>query len=82
MMGYGIGTCTGAFLYWAILLGLFLLAVYAVVKLVKRKRVSGNNETGDRQNQSDQALAELKIRFAKGELSKEEFIERKQFLQD
>ncbi|NLI93323.1 MAG: hypothetical protein GX434_14420 [Peptococcaceae bacterium] len=86
MMGYnmmGAGACIGMFLYWAILIGVFFLVVVAIVKYIQGRKLTKNNEVViDNKNSSDIALEELKIRFAKGEINKEEYIERKQFLQD
>ena len=68
MMGYGM---VGAMvLWWAILLGGVIMAGYGIVQLVRNKK--GIN---------DNALDQLKMRFAKGEISQEEYVEKKQLLQ-
>lgn len=66
--GYGMG--------WigAILMFLFWIAVIAVlVFLISRF-------TGERKNRGDEALDILRKRFASGEISKEEFEEKKKIL--
>jgi len=67
MMGYSMMTC----LLWgvALLVGIFL-ACYLIFRLVRKQK-----ET------SDNAMDQLKIRFASGEISKEEYEERKKVLQ-
>jgi putative membrane protein len=68
MMGYGM---MGAmFLWWVILLGGVILVGYGAVQMLRNKKGSGN-----------QALEQLKMRLAMGEISQDEYLERKHLLQ-
>jgi len=70
MMGYGM---VGAmFLWWAILLGGVFLGVYGIVLLIRNKKDARSNNP----------LEQLKMRFVMGEISSEEYIDKKQFLGD
>ncbi|KJS21810.1 MAG: hypothetical protein VR72_08735 [Clostridiaceae bacterium BRH_c20a] len=68
------GTGFGMLLWWAIIIGGIALAVYGLVSLSKgqtgKKRLANDN----------QPLEILKERFAKGELSEEEYEQKKQIL--
>ncbi|WP_049913522.1 SHOCT domain-containing protein [Haloferax prahovense] len=69
MMGGGFGMFGGGMFLWPLLLiGLGLLVYYAV---------SDRNESAS----SDEALETLRKRYARGELSDEEFEERKRTLE-
>ncbi|WP_336136109.1 SHOCT domain-containing protein [Natronomonas amylolytica] len=77
-MNGGLGGGMGGFGWWPFLSMLafvaVLLAVYAVVD---RSRPTDNDGTDD-----DSALSTLRARYARGELSDEEFERRRQRLQD
>jgi len=62
-----------SFLFWALVIS---LAVYLVIKIF-RSQANNSNETS--QDRID-SLAILKARFAKGEISQEEFLKMKQIL--
>ena len=68
MMGWwGGGFGIGMILWWIIVIGIIVLAVYGISNLRERKKFSFNKE-----HPSD-PLAILKTRYAKGEITKEEF---------
>ncbi|WP_411965920.1 SHOCT domain-containing protein [Haloferax sp. YSMS24] len=69
MMGGGFGMLGGGMFLWPLLLvGLGLLVYYAV-------------SDGEQSTSSDEALDTLRERYARGELSDEEFEERKRTLE-
>ncbi|NLI93297.1 MAG: SHOCT domain-containing protein [Peptococcaceae bacterium] len=73
MMSYGIlgsGMMVAMVLWGIVLLAGVFLACYGIFRLGRKQ-----NETGDN------ALERLKMRFASGEISQEEYAERKQLLQ-
>lgn len=70
--GYGFGMVFGPVL-WLIVLGLIVASVIWLVR-----RLDG----GQNQNESSKALAELNMRFARGELDAEEYTTRKRLLSD
>ncbi|MFZ5946137.1 MAG: SHOCT domain-containing protein [Bacillota bacterium] len=72
MMGYGMGF--SMLLWWAIIIGGIVLAVYGLGSLFKGQ--SGKNESF----YNNQPLDILKERFAKGELSEEEYEQKKKIL--
>ncbi|MCR6545780.1 SHOCT domain-containing protein [Dehalobacterium formicoaceticum] len=75
MMGYGMmgyGMAVAMFLWWAILLGGIFLGCYGITLLIRNK----NNTTN-----SNEALEKLKVRYVMGEISQEEYTEKKQLLQ-
>lgn len=69
MMGYGMAGAM--FLWWAILLCGIILAGYGAIKLLRNKKGTSNN-----------ALEQLRMRLAMGEICQEEFMETKQLLQE
>lgn len=74
MMGYGMmgyGMAGAMFLWWAILLGGMFLGVYGIVLLIRGKKDTGSNN----------AMEQLKMRFAMGEISPEEYMEKKKLLE-
>lgn len=75
MMGYGMmgyGMAVAMFLWWAILLGGIFLGAYGIILLVRNKKSTTN---------SNESLDKLKVRFVMGEISQEEYTEKKQLLQ-
>lgn len=70
MGGWGLG-----FLGWLIQLLFFIVVVYLAVILIKRLNGSTNSEKRD--NHSEEILKE---RFAKGEITEEEFKKKKEVL--
>ncbi|KJS82946.1 MAG: hypothetical protein JM58_13680 [Peptococcaceae bacterium BICA1-8] len=72
--GYGYGMGFGMLLWWVVIIGGIALAVYGLGSLSKgqpgKKRLANDN----------QPLDILKERFAKGELSEEEYEQKKQIL--
>lgn len=75
MMGYGMmgyGMAGAIFLWWAILLGGILLGGYGIILLIRNKKSTTN---------VNDALEKLKMRFVMGEISQEEYMEKKQLLQ-
>jgi len=72
--GYGNGMGFGMILWWAVIIAGVALAVYGLGSLFKGQ--SGKKEfTND-----NQSLDIIKERFAKGELSEEEYEQKKQIL--
>lgn len=75
MMGYGYGMMGGlGMIIPTILIG---LVIYAVVKLSQHS--GGNNSS---QRDGNAALDILKQRYANGEISEEEYIQKKKILRD
>ncbi|MEW6662480.1 MAG: SHOCT domain-containing protein [Bacillota bacterium] len=75
MMDYGMmhsGMMLFMFLWWAILIAGVVLAGYGIAHLIKNK---------DNKNGSAAPIEQLKLRYASGEISKEEYQEKRQFLQ-
>ena len=72
-MGYGMNWGMG--FGWTIGLILLVLVVWAIVKFVNTKNT--NHSTTDKQQT---ALEILKERFAKGEINKDEFEDKKRVL--
>ncbi|HPL98258.1 MAG TPA: SHOCT domain-containing protein [Smithellaceae bacterium] len=62
MMGWGFGY--GGMFMWLIFLVVLAVAIYFIVVVAKNKNLGGTNET---------PLEILKKRYAKGEITKEEF---------
>ncbi|EKE20345.1 MAG: hypothetical protein ACD_8C00017G0001 [uncultured bacterium] len=75
MMGYGFGSgWILTLLFWA----LIIWAIYALIK-----HVIGKNDIGlSSKNQEDSAIKILKDRYAKGEINKEEFDQKKKDLEN
>lgn len=73
MHGFGGGMGGGGWLIWIILIG---VVVWAVITLTNRNR--RHSPPGSRSENS--ALEVLKERYANGEISKEEFEEKKRDL--
>ena len=73
-MGYGMNWGMG--FGWIIGLALLVLVVWAIVKLVNNN--NANNSATD--NKQKTALQILKERFAKGEIDKQEFEDKKRVL--
>jgi putative membrane protein len=77
-MNGGMGGGMGGFGWWPFLSVLVLVAVLlAVYAIVDRSRPANDGDRDD-----DSALATLRARYARGELSDEEFERRRQRLQD
>lgn len=76
-MGYGMNWGMG--FGWIIGLALLVLVVWAVTKIVNINNINNNvnHSTTDKQKT---ALQILKERFAKGEINKDEFEEKKRIL--
>ena len=60
-------------LVWGLILALF---VYIVVRIIKTLSASSNGSSNDRND----SMSILKARYAKGELSQDEFVKMKQIL--
>ncbi|WMM26164.1 SHOCT domain-containing protein [Tissierella sp. MB52-C2] len=73
MMGYGMMGGLGMIIP-TILIG---LVIYAVVKLSQNGGENNNN-----QKERNDALDILKLRYANGEISEEEYIQKKKILRD
>ena len=71
MGGFGMGWMS---IFWIVVLGLI---IWAVVAAARGTGWSGNSDSG---NRSESALGILKRRYARGEINKEEFEERKKDL--
>ena len=71
MGGFGMGWMS---IVWIVVLGLI---IWAVVAAARGTGWSGNSDSG---NRSESALGILKRRYARGEINKEEFEERKKDL--
>ncbi|KJS19682.1 MAG: hypothetical protein VR72_17635 [Clostridiaceae bacterium BRH_c20a] len=67
-MMYGIGMGFGMVLWWALIIGGITFAVYSL----------GSSKKGSSKN--NKPIDILKERFAKGEISEEEYEQRKQIL--
>lgn len=75
MMGYGYGMMGGfGMIIPLILVGLI---IYAAVRLSQ-----GGNKSNSNQRGRDDALEILNQRFAKGEISEEEYAKKKKMLRD
>ena len=76
-MGYGMNWGMG--FGWIIGLALLVLVIWAVIKIVNNNNINNNvnHSTTDKQKT---ALQILKERFAKGEIDKDEFEEKKRVL--
>jgi putative membrane protein len=75
MMGYGYGMMGGfGFIIPLLLIGLI---IYAVVKLLP----GGNRNYSNHRTEND-ALDILNQRYAKGEISEEEYVKKKKILRD
>jgi putative membrane protein len=75
MMGYGYGMMGG----FGMIIPLILsgIIIYAVVRLVQN-----NHRTYDNQKGMNDALDILNQRYARGEISEEEYIKKKKILKD
>lgn len=73
--GYDMMGGWGIFMMIILLVILIVIIVYAVVKLAQ-----GGNNTGTTSNGRDEALEILDQRYAKGELSDEEYQQKKKIL--
>ncbi len=71
MMGYGFGFML---LWWLVIIAGITFAVYGIIQMVRGKK-------GIQNDAGDKALEQLKLRFATGEITKEEYLERKQVLE-
>lgn len=74
----GMGGGMGGFGWWPLLWALVLLSVVVLVA----SSVRGNGSQRDGRDERDEALAALRTRYANGELSDEEFEERRRRLQE
>ncbi|EKD46746.1 MAG: hypothetical protein ACD_67C00084G0002 [uncultured bacterium] len=74
MMGYGFG------FGWIFTIVFWTLIIWAIVVIVKA--VSGKNGSGWMKNQEDSAMKILKDRYAKGEIGKEEFEQKKKDIEN
>lgn len=72
MMGYGYGMSWFGMIIPLLLIGVI---IYAAVKLTQ-----DNSRTNSRKNDEGNALNILSERFARGEISEEEYIQKKQLL--
>ena len=80
MMGPGMMGGFGWWWFMPILMILFLvLVIWAVVALMRGVAWPGNTDSASRQ--ADSALEVLKRRYAQGEISKEEYEEKKKDLE-
>lgn len=71
MFGWGFGGGLMMILFWA---AVILFIVWVV------REISGRNEGKDKQNRGRSALEILQERYAKGEIDKQEFEEKKKDL--
>lgn len=78
MMYYGFGHMGG----FGMIIPLILLAViiYAVVRLTQASRGNGNNSNVVTRTERNEALEILNRRYAKGEISDEEYIQKKNII--
>lgn len=74
MMGYGYGMMGGFGVLSLLLIG---LVIYAVVKLAQ-----GGNGNNDKRSKGNDALNILNQRYASGEISEEEYKQKKKMLRD
>ena len=72
MGGWGGGFGIGMILWWIIVIGIIVLAVYGISNLGQKNKISFTHPSDP--------LAILKTRYAKGEITKEEFDRIKQDL--
>jgi putative membrane protein len=79
-LGYGLGFGFGWFMM-LVFLGLIIWAVFALIKGFSNQDGHRNGHHGKREHMTNNALDILKERYAKGEISKEEFDKMKQDLQ-
>lgn len=78
MWGYGMSGCgmIGPMsLWWVLPLGIMILAIYGIIQLFRSKKGGTSNDD------SNNALEQLRMRFALGEVTQEEYLERKKLLQ-
>jgi len=75
MMGYGYGLMGGFGMIIPLIL--IVLVIYAVVKLMQN-----NNGNYDMRNGKNDAIDILNQRYAKGEISEEEYMQKKKMLRD
>lgn len=75
MMGYGYGLMGGFGMIIPLIL--IVLVIYAVVKLMQN-----NNGNYDMQNGKNDAIDILNQRYARGEISEEEYMQKKKMLRD
>jgi len=76
MMGYGYGMMGGFGMFIPLLL--IALIVYAVVKFT----IGGNKNCDTVNRRNDDALDILKQRYARGEISEEEYMQKMKILRD
>ena len=82
MMDWGFGFMFGPVL-WLIVLGLIVAGVIWLVRSTDQSRtVHGPHHADTRANGDAEALAILKMRFAKGEIDEDEYVARKKLLTD
>ncbi|MFZ7104026.1 MAG: SHOCT domain-containing protein [Peptococcaceae bacterium] len=74
MMHWGYGMGFGMLLWWAVIIGGIVLAVYGLISLFKGQPVKKGLAN------DNQSLHILKERFAKGEINEEEYKQKKQIL--
>lgn len=75
MMGYGLG------FGWILTLLFWVLVIWLIYTLIKH--VSGKGDDGlNLKDQEDSAMKILKDRYAKGEINKEEFDQKKKDLEN
>lgn len=73
MMDYGMGWGIG----WLWMLLFWLIPILLVLAAVKYLFFSGNPQSGgESREDSDEALATLKERYARGEINQEEFLQK------
>jgi len=75
----GMGSGMGGFGWWPLLWSLVLLSV---VILVASGVLGYGRSSNDGENETDEALATLRTRYANGELSDEEFEDRRRRLEE
>lgn len=73
---YGYNMMSG----WGIIMMITWVLLIVVIVYVLMKLVQGSNNTDKSQNSRDEALEILKQRYAKGELSDEEYQQKKKIL--
>ncbi len=78
MMGWGMGY--GGGWLWTILMVVFWIAVIVGIVLLIRWLILSTKTTTTHQRQEESALDILKKRYARGEIDKEEFEQRKKDL--
>ena len=82
MMDWGFGFMFGPVL-WLIVLGLIVAGVVWLVRSTDQSRAfHGPHHANNRMNGDSEALAILKMRFARGEIDEDEYVARRKLLAD